>query len=130
MLSIIYVSVADPLIGSDDIKAILDSARRNNARDGLTGALLYTGYNFMQLLEGPADKLGACLQAIREDPRHSGMVEIRRRQIEQRDFADWSMLYASKLEGGEDLRHLAAGGRIDAQDERILANFIALGQRS
>ena len=51
MRSIIYVSVADPLITPDDIADILGTARRNNARDALTGALIFNGHNFMPVDE-------------------------------------------------------------------------------
>jgi hypothetical protein len=130
LLSVTYVSVADPLIGDQDIAAILVAARRNNARDELTGALVYNGRNFLQLLEGPAEKVDACLAVIRADPRHSGMVEVRRRTIEARDFGEWAMLYDPRFEWHDNgLERLAANGRIDAQDERIFANFIALGRR-
>lgn len=129
MLSVTYVSVADPLIGADDIEAILASARRNNERDALTGALAYNGYNFLQLLEGPDEKVEACLAIIRADPRHSGMVEVRRRAVETRDFGDWAMLYDARFEWRRDsLARLAANRRIDAEDERMFANFIALGR--
>jgi hypothetical protein len=84
----------------------------------------------MQLLEGQADRVDACLAAIRDDPRHSGMVEIRRREIERRDFAHWSMLYERNFGDHDyDLGKLAANGQLDAVDERMLANFIALGRR-
>lgn len=130
MLSVIYVSVADPLIRDDDIAAILVEARRNNAREELTGALIYNGHNFMQLLEGPPHKVDACLAAIRADQRHSGMVEVRRRPIDARDFGEWSMLYDPHFRGhGDGLARLAAGSRIDPQDERMMVNFIALGRR-
>lgn len=130
LISVVYVSVADPLIREEDIAAILLSARRNNARDGLTGALIYNGHNFMQLLEGPAREVDACLDTIRSDARHSGMVEVRRRAIEVREFAEWSMLYDPGFEGyDEDLARLAAKGRLDPQDERMMTNFIALGRR-
>lgn len=131
MLSVIYVSVADPFITQDDIDAILEAARRNNARDDLTGALLYNGHNFMQLLEGPADTVETCLAQIRADTRHSGMVEIRRRDIDARDFADWSMLFDRQFGGDDvDLARLATNGRIDPQDERMMTNFLALGRRA
>ncbi|MBB6428122.1 BLUF domain-containing protein [Sphingopyxis sp. JAI128] len=130
MLSVTYVSVADPLIREEDIAAILVSARRNNIRDALTGALVYNGGNFLQLLEGPGERVDACLAVIRADPRHSGMIEVRRRPVETRDFAEWAMLYDPRFEWQEDaLARLAANGRIDAEDERIFANFIALGRR-
>lgn len=130
MLSVIYVSVADPLIGEEDIAALVEQARRNNAREGLTGALIYNGHNFMQLLEGPADKVEACLAVICTDARHSGMTEVRRREIDTRDFALWSMLYTAEFRGHDaDLARLAAGTGLDPQDERMMTNFIALGRR-
>ncbi|WP_428679530.1 BLUF domain-containing protein [Sphingopyxis sp.] len=130
MLSVIYVSVADPLVRDADIAAILTSARRNNARDELTGALIYNGFNFMQALEGPDEKVEACLAIIRADARHSGMVELRRRTIETRTFAEWSMLYDPSFQGHDhDLSRLAANGHLDQQDERLMGNFLALGRR-
>lgn len=131
MLSVTYVSVADPLIRDHDIAAILVSACRNNARDELTGALVYNGHNFLQLLEGPDEKVEACLAAIGNDPRHSGMIEVRRRAVESRSFGEWAMLYDPHFEWqGDGLARLAANGSIDAADERMFANFIALGRRS
>ena len=127
MLSVVYVSVADPTIGEDDVASIVDIARHNNARSALTGALIYNGNNFLQLLEGPDDAVEACLAAIRNDTRHSGMVEIRRRAIEKRDFAAWTMLYERDF--GEDFSHLAVKVRLDPQDEKIMTNFFALGRR-
>jgi len=130
LLSVIYVSVADPLLSTTDIDAILVAARRNNTRDELSGALIYNGHNFMQLLEGPAERVDMCLATIAGDERHSGMVEIRRRQIEAREFAGWSMLYdRSFSEYDANLARLAVNGRIDPQDEQMLRNFIALGRR-
>lgn len=130
MLSVIYVSVADPLLSPADINAILTSSRRNNARDALTGALIYNGHNFMQLLEGPADRVDACLAVIRDDSRHSGMIEIRRRAIDRRDFADWAILYEPAFHGHEaEFARLAANGRLDPEFERMLGNFVALGRR-
>ena len=129
LLSVTYVSLADPLIGAADIDAILASARRNNERDALTGALAYNGYNFLQLLEGPDAKVEACLAIIRGDPRHSGMAEVRRRAVVSRDFGDWAVLYDARFERQRhSLMRLAANGRIDAEDERMFANFIALGR--
>ncbi len=130
MLSVIYISVADPMIGEQDIAALLVQARRNNQRDALTGALIFNGHNFLQLLEGPADKVEACLAAIRRDPRHHGMVEIRRRDIDERSFAEWSMLYDAQFRGHDDnLARLAVSGQLDAQDALMIDNFIALGRR-
>ena len=130
MLSVIYISVADPSIGEQEIAALLVQARRNNQRDALTGALIYNGHNFLQLLEGPGDKVEACLALIRQDPRHHGVSEIRRRDIDERSFAEWSMLYDPQFHGHDDnLARLAVSGRLDPQDALMIENFIALGRR-
>lgn len=129
MLSVIYVSVADPGLTRADIAAMIGNAQANNARDALTGALIYNGQNFMQLLEGPVARVEACLARIRADLRHNGMIEIRRRLVEARDFAEFSMLYRPLFRDHDaDLSRLAARGALDAQDERLMANFLALGR--
>lgn len=131
MLSVIYVSVADPGLAPGDITAMVGGAQANNARDALTGALIYNGQNFMQLLEGPVPRVEACLARIRADLRHNGMIEIRRRRIDEREFADFSMLYSPLFRNhDQDLARLAARGVLDPQDERLMANFLALGRRS
>ena len=131
MLSVIYISVADPLIGEQDIAALLVQARRNNQRDALTGALIFNGHNFLQLLEGPADKVDACLAVIRSDARHSGMLEMRRRAIDERAFAEWTMLYDPLFLGHDAaLSRVAVSGRLDPQDALMMENFIALGRRA
>lgn len=129
MLSVIYVSVADPGLTRADIAAMVGNAQANNARDALTGALIYNGQNFMQLLEGPVPRVEACLARIRADLRHNGMIEVRRRLVEARDFAEFSMLYRPLFRDHDaDLSRLAARGALDAQDERLMANFLALGR--
>jgi hypothetical protein len=129
MLSVIYISVADPGLTVADVAALVESAQRCNARDELTGALIYNGQNFMQLLEGPVAKVEACLARIRADRRHNGMIEIRRRLVSEREFAGFSMLYSPLFRHhGEDLSRLAARGRFDPQDERLMTNFLALGR--
>ena len=51
-------------------------------------------------------------------------------EFDVREFAEWSMLYCPGFEGyDEDLARLAANRRLDPQDERMMANFIALGRR-
>lgn len=129
MLSVIYVSVADPKLATDDIASLVDDAQRSNTRDELTGALIYNGQNFMQLLEGPVAKAEACLARIRADRRHNGLIEIRRRRINEREFADFSMLYSPLFRDHDaDLSRLAARGALDPQDERLMTNFLALGR--
>ncbi len=128
MLSVIYVSVVDPALNETDIAALVEQARANNARDDLTGVLIYNEQNFMQLIEGPADRVEACLGLIRADRRHSGMIELRRRPIAARASADFTVLYSPLFRDNHAaVASLAAIAALDPQDSRMMANFLALG---
>lgn len=78
--------------GEGGIEAILHASRRNNERDGLTGALLVGERHFLQVLEGSRTALGACMTRIMRDPRHEAIELISAGEVPARLFADWSML--------------------------------------
>jgi hypothetical protein len=86
-----YTSLASLDLSSEDIEAILRTARTANALDGITGLLVFNGTHFMQVVEGAPNAIDDLLDRLRRDPRHSG-VEIRdERAINERFFPDWSM---------------------------------------
>ena len=91
MLSLLYVSSATQLFSEEDIKALLQKSRDNNARLGLTGLLLYKDGNFMQVLEGPDDVVTRLYAKIHTDPRHHGILQLVRQQVQRREFPSWSM---------------------------------------
>lgn len=91
LTQVIYISSATAPFTDDDLKALLELARRKNEPLGLTGLLLYANGTFMQLLEGPAAAVDACLDKIRLDPRHTGINILVRTEVEAREFAEWSM---------------------------------------
>jgi FAD-dependent sensor of blue light len=91
MLSLVYVSSATQLFSEEDLKALLHQSRGKNARLGLTGLLLYKDGNFMQVLEGAEDAVLGTYAIIQGDPRHHGILELTRQQIQEREFGTWSM---------------------------------------
>ncbi len=90
LMQLIYAS--EPF-GFDDamLAGILLDARRCNARDDITGALIVRGDLYIQLLEGPKNKVEACYARIRLDDRHVGPRTLMRRMIKTRLFPDWAM---------------------------------------
>ncbi|MFN0264077.1 BLUF domain-containing protein [Tepidamorphus sp. 3E244] len=82
------------VIGSA-IDDIVESGRRNNARAGLTGVLLYTDGLFMQALEGPGDAIDAAMERITADRRHRDMLILRRDEADSRLFPDNPLTYVS-----------------------------------
>ncbi len=91
LTSLVYVSSAVELFSQAELRALLDTSRRNNARSGITGMLLYKDGNFMQVLEGPAASIRDVHERIGRDPRHTGLITLMERPIAQRQFTDWSM---------------------------------------
>ena len=77
-----------------DIRSILAVSRRNNARDGITGGLLFSEGCFAQVLEGPLDAVEGAFERIQCDERHSDVTVLQSGPIATRDFPDWSMAFA------------------------------------
>ena len=70
---------------------LLRLARRNNARLGVTGMLLYKEGRFMQALEGEETVVRTLLQKIAADPRHCDLKLLDEGFTDEREFGDWSM---------------------------------------
>lgn len=90
---LVYASAATEGFQLTDLEEILRVARTNNARDDITGMLLFEGKSFLQVLEGERWKIDVLLEKIRDDRRHARTVLLLREPIEQRSFADWTMGY-------------------------------------
>jgi hypothetical protein len=109
MLQVVYISTSRAADASAELPRILNTSRANNGRDGITGLLFFDGKRFLQALEGDEEKVGAAMARIKDDARHSGVVVLSKRTVEQREFGDWTM--ASRgMPGAED----AMLGRIAA----------------
>jgi Sensors of blue-light using FAD len=93
MIELVYVSSAVRPFTPEQLAALLEKSRENNARAGLTGMLLYKGGNFMQALEGEEEAVKSLHAKIAADPRHRGMITLMTRPIAERSFADWSMAF-------------------------------------
>ncbi len=91
MYFVVYASSATQRFTEADLRALLLKARANNARDGITGLLLYRGGNFMQVLEGTKTAALAKYQRIARDPRHRGLVLLLSGEEKERQFPDFSM---------------------------------------
>ena len=77
------------------IAEILGVSQRNNAREGLTGALAVNDGWFLQVVEGPGPAIDRLLRRLAADPRHAELEVLSRRSVSGRLFADWSMVAAS-----------------------------------
>lgn len=86
---------ASDLVNGDEtqLAPILESAVRHNREDDITGMLLYSGGNFLQVLEGAANKVNETYQRICHDLRHTNIIILIQKEVDERHFPDWSMGY-------------------------------------
>ena len=86
-----------------NVQAILAASRENNARDGITGGLLFSEGCFAQVLEGPVDAVEGAFERIQCDDRHSDVTVLQVGPIATRDFPDWSMGFTGTAADGSRL---------------------------
>lgn len=113
---LIYCSRAD-LVGGDkdsrnQIHNILSVSRRNNARDGITGALLFTAGCFVQMLEGDLEKVEQTYERIQLDMRHANLTVLDFGPSAARLFRRWSMAFHDQA--GDAPAAVAAAARMSA----------------
>jgi hypothetical protein len=96
------------------LNAIMDVSVRNNARDKITGALLFDTLWFLQILEGEREIVSAALRRIVADERHSDVTIMEAQPIAERGFGQWSMGIAMlRGEQAPLLERHGLGARLD-----------------
>ncbi len=91
LTQLVYVSTASHPFSPDELRELLSRSRINNQAVGVSGMLLYHDGNFIQAIEGPRDAVSAIQARIARDPRHYGMIVLRKGPIDDRNFPEWSM---------------------------------------
>ena len=94
LTQLIYSSAASYSFGYEELSGLLRSARQNNAKENITGMLLYAEGSFFQVLEGGAEKIDLLFEKIGSDQRHHSITTIIHEPILERSFSDWTMGYA------------------------------------
>lgn len=111
---LIYISLATrPVTSVMQMADILHTARPNNARDGITGALTAVDSRFVQVVEGAPEALDDLLRRLDGDDRHRELDILERRRISSRAFPGWEMV----------------SPRLAAADIRLLGDLIDAGRR-
>ncbi len=105
-----YVSRASVPQDTTGIHEILHAARRNNARNDVTGCLLFSGMYFAQVLEGDLDVVSATLARILKDDRHADVRVLLERDVGLREYDQWSMGYMHDLTLENDVRATLQSG--------------------
>lgn len=108
------------------LSSILIDARRLNARDDITGALICRRDIYLQLLEGPEEKVRETIRRIERDDRHLDVRVHVAEGASGRMFGNWAMLHdpaASWIWSQDEV----SDGAVDrATPDEIMAFFTRL----
>ena len=108
------------------LNQILIAARRANARDGITGALICRADIYLQWLEGAEEKVKNTLERIARDDRHLDMRVHVAGNASTRQFGNWAMLHDPAVSWIWTQSEVAEGAVDRATPEEIEGFFMQL----
>ena len=107
--------VGDEAEMSIAVLEILRTSQRNNARVGITGALLFNKGAFAQVLEGPSRAVEDTFERIQRDERHGDVTVLQCGTTAERKFTNWSMAFVGcSSRGQQQWNELAERSGFDA----------------
>lgn len=127
LISLVYVSVESYPMTDADLKAILETARDFNSKNGISGMLLYRDGFFIQALEGEESVVMALYERIRQDDRHKNVLLVYKNDIRARSFQQWSMGF-NKI--GDDIADSLPGFNRFLEDKADMAFFTSQPSRA
>jgi len=108
------------------LNGILADARRNNLRDGVTGALICRADAYLQLIEGPEVAIRRTYARITSDDRHTNVKLLFEEPVTDRIFPGWAMRDDPARSWMWSQSEVAAGAIVKATRPGILAVFTRL----
>lgn len=107
------------LLSNEILRYLAIKAEDNNRSLSISGLLILSGENFLQVLEGPSDAVNALYGKILQDDLHRKVTLISYEQIASRNFEDWSMRVVElddlPMSSRENL-----GSKYDTDDGRVI----------
>jgi len=113
LYNVVYCSRAADGIDDAAVARIIETSRRWNPAQGITGLLVFGSGIFFQWLEGPRDNVTQLMANLKKDPRHQDVVSLSAvEEVRERLFPDWDM----ELVTGEDIRDVLVDAMDNAKD--------------
>lgn len=116
----LYLSRLSGNLGDTGLRDLLKQARENNGARAITGALLFDGERFIQLVEGPTAAIDVLARCLRDDSRHHGFTVLGEGPVAARRHRRWTAGYVEIDRVDEFERAVADGG---GETEAVLAAF-------
>lgn len=93
--AICYVSTLSPNISKSQIETLLEFSRDSNNQKEITGILLYSQGNFLQVLEGEKEQVRSLYKSIEKDSRHYDITPIFRKDITKPAYKEYEVDFLS-----------------------------------
>jgi hypothetical protein len=130
LIRLIYRSDATQSVDRKLLRDIETTSKQYNQAHEITGLLVATEHQFLQVLEGPRAALNRLYTRIIRDPRHENCIILTYHKVVRRGFEDWSMrtvglgLLGQWLDQWLEERYEGTSGNIVLPDDE--ANAYAL----
>jgi Sensors of blue-light using FAD len=103
-----WSSVPSASFDTARLNEIIAPSRRNNERSHISGMLLFTGAQFLGILEGDDRDLERLWLRLENDTRHTGLIRIGEEPCGDRWFPEWMMAYTDHEDVGAKIDMLRA----------------------
>mgnify|MGYP000874493356 CR=1 FL=1 len=91
IFQLLYLSSARKELNEEALLKLLAESQSRNAKRNITGLLLHSDGNIIQIIEGSEKDVDELFGKIANDSRHSGVTLLSRRKVETRDFPEYKM---------------------------------------
>ncbi len=95
--TIVYRSKAVKALSPRELHELTRVAQARNARESVTGLMLYDNEHFFQWLEGPPGGVDRVMGSIRADKRHHDIEILENQSAKARTFDGWTMKLAAQV---------------------------------
>lgn len=127
LIRLIYRSDATQPVDRALLRDIESTSKTYNRDHNITGLLVATDHQFLQVLEGPRAALNRLYVRIVQDPRHKNCTILTYHTLVRRGFEDWSMrtvglgLLGKWLDQWLEERYQGSGGSMVLPDDEATA---------
>ena len=125
---LIYKSIpSEEVVSNETLADITENGAVNNRKLNITGLLILTGDEFLQVLEGPTKAVNQLYLQIAKDKRHRDVQLISYETINQRFFQTWNMRLIDLWDlPGQTRQYLLAKYKSDDEMIRIPDTFLEI----
>ena len=108
------------------LSGLLIDSRENNEKNNITGSLICRADIYLQMLEGPQEKVLAVFKKIKYDDRHLEVDVLSEGPAKERLFPNWAMKDDPVESWMWSQEEVANGAVHDASEDEILNIFKTL----